>query len=94
MTETTSRGTVTIATERCKGCELCIPACKPNVLSMSTARNELGVSYPELAPGCTSCGACLLVCPDFCFEIYRYDTPVMHQEQPEKKSTAQSETRS
>ena len=28
---------------------------------------------PELLPGCTGCGACLLVCPDFCFEVYRYD---------------------
>ena len=73
-----SRGTVTIAIDRCKGCELCIPACKPGVLKMSEARNELGVPYPELIPGCTSCGACLLVCPDFCFEIYRYETPVVH----------------
>jgi 2-oxoglutarate ferredoxin oxidoreductase subunit delta len=74
-----SRGTVTIAIERCKGCELCIPACKPNVLEMSTKRNELGVPYPELVPGCTSCGACLLVCPDLCFEVYRYDEPTVHE---------------
>jgi len=67
-----SRGTVTIATERCKGCELCIPACPPRVLQMSAGRNALGVRYPELLPGCTGCGACLLVCPDFCFEVYRY----------------------
>ncbi len=69
-------GTVTIATERCKGCELCIPACPPRVLHMSTQRNALGVPYPELLPGCTACGACLLVCPDFCFEVFRYDAPV------------------
>ena len=79
MTTVLSRGTVTIATDRCKGCELCIPACKPGVLQMSSARNELGVPYPELIPGCTSCGACLLVCPDLCFEIYRYDEPLEHQ---------------
>jgi 2-oxoglutarate ferredoxin oxidoreductase subunit delta len=71
-----TRGTVTIAAERCKGCELCIPACPPGVLRMSEARNGLGVPYPELRPGCTGCGACLLVCPDFCFEVYRYDQPV------------------
>ena len=40
------------------------------------ARNALGVPYPELLPGCTGCGACLLVCPDFCFEVFRYETPV------------------
>jgi 2-oxoglutarate ferredoxin oxidoreductase subunit delta len=78
MSRTISRGTVTIDVELCKGCELCIPACPPDVLTMSEARNEIGARYPELAPGCTGCGACLLVCPDFCFEVYRYDEPVVH----------------
>ena len=27
-------------------------------------------------------GACLLVCPDFCFEIYQYETPVSHEVSP------------
>ena len=71
-----TRGTVTIATERCKGCELCIPACPPRVLHMSAVRNGLGFAYPELVAGCTGCGACLLVCPDFCFEVYQYDEPI------------------
>ena len=78
-----SRGTVTIAKERCKGCELCIPACKPAVLHMSKDRNELGVSYPELTPGCTGCGACLLVCPDLCFEVYQFDEPFNHSTKSE-----------
>ena len=73
MTARESRGTLTIASERCKGCELCIPACPPRVLSMSTAVNENGFRYPELHPGCTGCGACLLVCPDFVFEVYQYE---------------------
>ena len=78
MSTVLSRGTVTIAKQRCKGCELCIPACKPDVLRMSTDRNELGVAYPQLTPGCTGCGACLLVCPDLCFEVYRFEVPVDH----------------
>ena len=69
-----SRGTITVATERCKGCELCVPACPPQVLSMSDTVNESGYRYPELRPGCTGCNACLLVCPDFVFEVYRYET--------------------
>jgi len=73
-----SRGTVTLEAERCKGCELCIPACPPRVLRMSETRNANGYAIPELFPGCTGCGACLLVCPDFCFEIYQYETPVTH----------------
>ncbi|MBW2244711.1 MAG: 4Fe-4S dicluster domain-containing protein [Deltaproteobacteria bacterium] len=75
---TVSRGTVRIASERCKGCELCIPACKPAVLQMSSERNGQGLRYPELLPGCTGCNACLMVCPDFCFEVYRFDEPVLH----------------
>ena len=31
-----SRGTLVIDIDRCKGCELCIDACRPNVLSMTT----------------------------------------------------------
>jgi 2-oxoglutarate ferredoxin oxidoreductase subunit delta len=71
-----TRGTVTIDVETCKGCELCIPACPPKVLEMSTALNRKGYRYPELHPGCTGCGACLMVCPDFCFEVFRYHTPI------------------
>ncbi|MCH2169182.1 4Fe-4S dicluster domain-containing protein [Myxococcota bacterium] len=74
-----SRGTVTVSVERCKGCELCIPACPPVVLSMSSEVNKLGFRYPELSPGCTGCRACLLVCPDFVFEVFRFDTPVQHE---------------
>jgi 2-oxoglutarate ferredoxin oxidoreductase subunit delta len=74
-----TRGTVTIDIERCKGCELCIPACPVDVLAMSTARNERGERYPLLSPGCTGCtgcGACYYVCPDLCFAIYQYDKPL------------------
>jgi 2-oxoglutarate ferredoxin oxidoreductase subunit delta len=73
-----SRGTVTIEVGRCKGCELCIPACPPRVLTMSEATNRMGFRYPELHAGCTGCAACLLVCPDFVFEVFRYDTPREH----------------
>ena len=50
-----TRGTVTIDIGTCKGCELCIAACPPNVLVMSDAAevNELGFRYPLLVAGCT-----------------------------------------
>jgi 2-oxoglutarate ferredoxin oxidoreductase subunit delta len=73
MTRASSRGTVEIDIERCKGCDLCIPACPPHVLHMSQEHNSLGVSFPLLTEGCTGCGACLLVCPDFCFAVYQFD---------------------
>jgi ferredoxin len=62
------------------------------VLSMSTATNHMGYRYPELHPGCTGCAACLLVCPDFVFEVFRYATPVEHlvgrQEPPGARAPA------
>jgi 2-oxoglutarate ferredoxin oxidoreductase subunit delta len=41
---------------------------------MSSRRNSSGYLLPELLEGCTGCGACLMVCPDYCFEVYRTDT--------------------
>ena len=79
MNPITTRGTVVIAEERCKGCELCVPACPPHVLRMGERRNAIGAPLPDLLAGCTGCGACLLVCPDFCFEVYKYDEPVVHE---------------
>lgn len=69
---TAARGTLTIDVEACKGCELCITACPPRVLTMSTAVNEIGYRYPELHDGCTGCSACQIVCPDYVFDVYRY----------------------
>ena len=50
------------------------------ILGNDEMRNELGYRFPELVPGCTGCGACLLVCPDFCFEVFQYREPVAHVE--------------
>lgn len=68
-----SRGTVVIDVERCKGCELCIPVCPVDVLTMSTERNADGFRYPLLTEGCTGCTACQQVCPDFVFEVYQFE---------------------
>lgn len=66
-----SRGTLTIAIEACKGCELCITACPPGVLAMSSGVNEMGYRYPILHQGCTGCTACQMVCPDYVFDVFR-----------------------
>lgn len=73
---TLTRGTVVIDVEACKGCELCIAACRPGVLAMSEGHNANGYRFPELAPGCTACRACRDVCPDFCFEVFKFDAAV------------------
>jgi 2-oxoglutarate ferredoxin oxidoreductase subunit delta len=78
-----TRGTVHIDVESCKGCDLCIPACRPGVLQMTTDRfNQRGYRYPELSAGCTGCNACALVCPDFVFEVWKYDPPIEIPEGP------------
>lgn len=71
-------GTLVIDVDRCKGCELCIAACPPDVLVMSTAVNTTGYRYPLLEPGCTGCTACQLVCPDQVFEVYRFPRATAH----------------
>jgi 2-oxoglutarate ferredoxin oxidoreductase subunit delta len=75
-----TRGTVVIDIEACKGCELCIDACKPAVLVMTEhERNDRGFLYPLLLDGCTACRACAQVCPDFVFQVWHYDEPVVRE---------------
>ncbi len=58
---------VLIATDRCKGCELCISACTKGSLALDEGRvNVLGYHPVQLvnAATCTSCVLCARVCPD------------------------------
>jgi 2-oxoglutarate ferredoxin oxidoreductase subunit delta len=72
-----TRGTVVIDAEACKGCDLCIDACPPHVLVMTTHElNSRGYRYPLLLAGCTGCKACSQICPDFVFQVHRFDTPI------------------
>ena len=77
MSAILTRGTGRIDVESCKSCFLCIPACRPGVLRMTTDRfNQRGFLYPELSAGCTGCNACAQVCPDFVFEVWKFEEPV------------------
>jgi 2-oxoglutarate ferredoxin oxidoreductase subunit delta len=83
MTAALTRGTVVIDTEACKGCDLCIDACPPGVLTMTTETvNTRGYRFPLLLEGCTGCAACSQICPDFVFQVYKYDTPFVATETP------------
>jgi 2-oxoglutarate ferredoxin oxidoreductase subunit delta len=75
---TVTRGTVVIDVERCKGCDLCIDACRPGVLAMTVHDlNTRGYRYPLLvSEGCTACRACAQICPDYVFQVWKYDEPV------------------
>jgi 2-oxoglutarate ferredoxin oxidoreductase subunit delta len=62
-----------IATDRCKGCELCVTECPKHVLALDRSRvNALGYHPVVLtdAAACTSCALCARICPDAVFTVY------------------------
>lgn len=62
-----------IATDRCKGCGLCVAVCPPAVLALEpTLVNRLGYHPVRLVDPerCTSCALCYRVCPDAVFTVY------------------------
>ncbi|MCL4860830.1 MAG: ferredoxin family protein [Caldilineaceae bacterium] len=68
------KGTVTIQSERCKGCQLCILACPQGVIRLSGCYNSRGyhtVRLDETDRHCTGCAVCALICPDSVFTVYR-----------------------
>ena len=67
-------GRVVIDVERCKGCELCLPACPQDVLALAEELNSKGyrpVILLDPHHDCTGCALCATVCPDGCITVYR-----------------------
>lgn len=59
------KGSVTVCTEECKGCGLCVVACTPHVLQLSEQLNRYGYHPAVYAGhGCTGCGLCFFACPE------------------------------
>jgi len=57
-----------------------VPIIGDTLLEGTIAKDKdfgMGYRYPELYPGCTGCAACSYVCPDFVFEVFRFDEPVL-----------------
>ncbi|MDI6759802.1 MAG: 4Fe-4S dicluster domain-containing protein [Candidatus Brocadiaceae bacterium] len=57
----------------CKGCELCIPFCPHDSLTMSRHLNEHGlptVYFKEDHP-CSGCRYCAVMCPEAAIEIFK-----------------------
>jgi len=68
-----TQGSIAVAAEVCKGCELCVAACPQACLELSPAFNTRGYRFAQLLPGdaCTGCSACALVCPDAAITVFR-----------------------
>ena len=62
-----------IASDRCKGCGLCVEICPKHVLVLDTSVvNEHGYHPVRLtdAGACTSCALCARICPDAVFAVF------------------------
>lgn len=67
-------GRILINEERCKGCELCIPACPPGVIGLADHLNSQGYRPATLIDPdhqCTGCALCATVCPDAAITVFR-----------------------
>ena len=66
------KGKVEIDIQKCKGCEMCVVACKEDTLKLSKEINNLGYRYAVVINDtCTGCVNCALVCPDAVIKVYR-----------------------
>ncbi|GJM40907.1 MAG: tungsten formylmethanofuran dehydrogenase subunit G [Ardenticatenaceae bacterium] len=67
-------GRIVIDAERCKGCELCIPACPPSVILLAESLNSKGYRpalFADPSHLCTGCALCAVVCPDGVITVFR-----------------------
>jgi 2-oxoglutarate ferredoxin oxidoreductase subunit delta len=66
-------GRIVIDIEKCKGCEVCVPACPFEVIALSDKVNAKGYHYAYMKnpEACTGCMNCALVCPDAVIKVYR-----------------------
>jgi 2-oxoglutarate ferredoxin oxidoreductase subunit delta len=63
--------TITIDSDLCKGCGICIEACPKKVYVLSKSRNSYGSASPEAAfkNQCIICRLCEKLCPDAAINV-------------------------
>ena len=69
-----AKGTIEIRIDHCKGCQLCMPACKWGCIALSaeTQTNKFGYRHGTLVNDrCTACALCAMMCPDQAISVYR-----------------------
>ena len=77
-------GYIVIHEQRCKGCDLCIPACPVDIIVKSGPErvNFLGWIPVEVTDmtRCIACNLCATVCPDQAIDVFRFAKPIRHGE--------------
>ncbi len=69
------KGRIEINIERCKGCSLCMNACKEKAIALSGNINLKGYRYAVANNDlCTGCVNCALICPDAVITVFRTRT--------------------
>ena len=62
---------IVVDADRCTGCGLCIPFCKPDVIRIGSMINGVGDHQMEIfRAGCTGCEMCAVVCPDIAIDVF------------------------
>jgi len=83
------RGYVTIRTEECKGCGLCLDACPPKCLVLSAGLSAYGV-HPATytGTGCTACSICFYACPEpGAITVFRLEPPARAEAVPAEETS-------
>ncbi|MBP9994050.1 MAG: 4Fe-4S binding protein [Bacteroidales bacterium] len=67
------KGAVSVDTERCKGCGVCVVNCPMQVLGLAKEVNGKGYNYAYMAEPdkCIGCASCGIVCPDGVISVYK-----------------------
>ncbi|MBA4369343.1 MAG: ferredoxin [Desulfobacterium sp.] len=68
------KGKIEVRIEHCKGCGLCLTACKQNSIALSPVDQTNSYGYPYLKminENCTGCTMCAIMCPDQAIDVYR-----------------------
>lgn len=70
-----AKGKIAVDIDKCKGCELCITACRHGVIALGPVErtNAQGYRYLEVVhpESCTGCAMCAQMCPDGALTVWR-----------------------